>query len=156
MIYFLRLGNAVKIGYTQRLPRRMKTLSTATPNDPVVLGVMAGDRDRERELHRRFRHRHIKREWFTLEMDIVAFVEMHCRPYLVGINHVDPVDPPEPPPALGLWASGYVGIMGVATTACGWLEPDWVLLACGLTFLGLSAAFAVMYTWDRRKYLGAA
>lgn len=88
MIYFIRHGNDVKIGYTKDVATRLRTLRTATANDPVVLGVMDGDLAAERDLHARFSHLHVAREWFSLGTDIVEYIEAHCRPYLLGIASV--------------------------------------------------------------------
>lgn len=88
MIYFVREGNRVKIGYSSKPAGRLATLRTATANDHVVLGVMAGDKAQEAELHRRFRHLHVRREWFDLTNEVVAFIENNCRPYLSGIGRV--------------------------------------------------------------------
>lgn len=94
MIYFLRSGDHIKIGYAERPTRRIATLRTANPNAIVVLGVMDGDRAREAELHGRFAHKRARGEWFDLCDEILWFIEGNCRPLFLGIRRID-VTPPE-------------------------------------------------------------
>jgi hypothetical protein len=64
----------VKIGKTRGSPiRRLKQLQTGTADQLVLL--MAVPRDCERELHRRWQHLKINREWYRLSAGIQLFVK---------------------------------------------------------------------------------
>lgn len=106
MIYFIRSGDAVKIGYADAPDRGIPTLRTANPNDIVVLGVMDGSLQDEKALHEKFAAHWLRREWFVLCDEIAKFIEAHARPYLLGARHIGaypPDDVPRAPPHWLLW-----------------------------------------------------
>jgi hypothetical protein len=82
VIYFVRSGDAVKIGYADQPDKRIPTLRTANPNALVVLGVMDGTMTDEQELHQRFAAHRLRGEWFVLCDEIIEFIERSARPYL--------------------------------------------------------------------------
>lgn len=94
MIYFVRSGDAVKIGYAAEPEKRIPSLRTGNPNEIVVLGLMDGDYDTERELHERFAHRRIRGEWFDIGDDVLAFIQQNCRPYFLGMRRINIGPPP--------------------------------------------------------------
>lgn len=75
-VYFVSIGNpeTVKIGYSANFRHRLRSLRTASPVEPDVLLTIAGTRQAEADLHRRFHADHIKREWFRLSPAIRAFI----------------------------------------------------------------------------------
>lgn len=73
IVYFIRNGDRVKIGYTTHLAARLAALSLR--RDAVVL-ILDGDRHLEAVLHTRFAKQRIPRtEWFRWDQEIEGFVE---------------------------------------------------------------------------------
>lgn len=67
-IYYVRVGDQVKIGYSADVKRRMR----AYPPDSHLLAVHPGTRELETELHQRFAgSRAAGREWFRETVDLV-------------------------------------------------------------------------------------
>lgn len=96
MVYFLRSGAYIKIGWTGNLKRRMRTHSP----DSVLLATMPGTREDEAHLHRRFAvHRTHGREWYAmvpaLTDHIAAVVREHGEPDPVTFA-AKPVQVPRP------------------------------------------------------------
>lgn len=80
MIYFIRDGEFVKIGFTDKddYQGRMTDLQIGNPRQLVLIGTMEGNEDDERDLHRTFRDFYIRGEWFFLALAIREFIERHC------------------------------------------------------------------------------
>lgn len=61
-IYYLRVGDLIKIGFTSYMEDRMRSY----PPNAELLAQHPGTRETERQMHHRFLHRVAKgREWFT-------------------------------------------------------------------------------------------
>lgn len=73
LVYFLRVGDRVKIGTTTNLSERVKALSLTLSE---VTHVIPGDAEMERTLHERWdRYRvHANREWFHASGSLAAFL----------------------------------------------------------------------------------
>ena len=121
MIYFVRSGDLVKIGYASSVEKRIPTLRTSNPNAIVVLGAMTGDMEAERALHERFAKHRVRGEWFVLCDEIVGFIQENARPYL--------------------YSARKLGLMPPVSE----LNPPFWLLA--LT-VGLMAAWLPTFFWD--------
>jgi hypothetical protein len=85
-IYFARLGDSlsdpIKIGVTQNLAHRIKTLEDEYGCRIEVLGIMRGSWETEQALHHRFREFRVRRtEQFVPAEEILRFVKCHCRPW---------------------------------------------------------------------------
>lgn len=71
MIYFIGAvalddGTPVKVGYTTSDPRqRLRALQCGNSTKLEIKGLMPGDRDAERALHRYFAPVHVHGEWFA-------------------------------------------------------------------------------------------
>jgi len=64
-IYFIRAGDAVKIGFTRGDPRkRVAALQTGNAEHLRLLTYLAGHSDMEVELHDVLREHRIRGEWF--------------------------------------------------------------------------------------------
>jgi len=77
-IYFIQCGDdgPVKIGVTINLPARLRDLQAANPYELKVLTVIEdGGQKQERELHDRFKHLEIRREWFKPDKELLSFVD---------------------------------------------------------------------------------
>lgn len=78
MIYFIQHGitGPVKIGHaTKDVRHRLQSLQTASPVKLVLLGVMDGDRKREKEVHAVFAEYRIRGEWFILSKMLLSFID---------------------------------------------------------------------------------
>jgi hypothetical protein len=71
-IYYLRVGDLIKIGYTFYLEDRMK----AYPPNSELLATHPGTRQTERQMHHKFLHLLKQgREWFIEGDDLMAHIE---------------------------------------------------------------------------------
>ncbi len=55
----------VKIGYSNHIQQRLKTLSTLSGSDLTILKLTPGGKKKERELHKRLSHLRVEGEYFT-------------------------------------------------------------------------------------------
>lgn len=76
-VYFVRVGDRIKIGYSTRPTRRLLALQTANPGKLEILGTMWATRDREREIHRQFKRLHVRGEWFMARSDLLQYIERY-------------------------------------------------------------------------------
>jgi hypothetical protein len=75
VVYFLRNGNRVKIGWTTNLRGRVSSLSLSLSLPmSAVLATVPGGPAEETGMHGRFASAHIEHEWFEFTPDIEAFV----------------------------------------------------------------------------------
>ena len=108
MIYFLGHipSNAVKIGYTENVARRLHTLAAAHPDlDALVLyGVWEGEQQTEHDLHIEYGEYHLRGEWFKIKGSLREFVEEfpHPQPLTVVLN-----EPPGSRPKYGKAANVF-------------------------------------------------
>lgn len=86
IVYFLRVGDRVKIGYTTNLRTRITALALRPDN--VVL-LLVGGRDLEQDLHMRFGNARLgETEWFRLTSEVANYIdEMRVR---VGRDPIEP------------------------------------------------------------------
>lgn len=70
VVYYMRFGDRVKIGYSANLARRL----TAIPNDEL-LATEAGTRTVEAARHRQFRELRLTGEWFQHAEPLVSHIE---------------------------------------------------------------------------------
>lgn len=69
LVYFIRFGGLVKIGFTTDLKQRMREV----PNEEI-LGTVPGTMEDEKRCHTAFAHLRVKGEWFRPEPDLMAFI----------------------------------------------------------------------------------
>ena len=69
LVYYLRFGDRVKIGYTTNLPARLRTL----PHDEV-LATEPGSIQDERARHAAFADLRVTGEWFRFEEPLVSHI----------------------------------------------------------------------------------
>jgi hypothetical protein len=76
VVYLISTGDPtmVKIGYSAHLSHRLRALRTASPVEPHIHLILDGDKRLEVELRQRFSADHVRREWFRLSPEIVAFI----------------------------------------------------------------------------------
>lgn len=73
-VYMIRSGYFIKIGHSNDPIERLKSISTASPDDCELLFSIPGDIAMERALHREFKSSHYRREWFFLCGKLKEFV----------------------------------------------------------------------------------
>lgn len=73
-VYFLRSGEAVKIGYTTNIVSRMASLKTGSADDTELLLVVPGTEQTERYFHQHFKSHRLRGEWFMLDGALAAFL----------------------------------------------------------------------------------
>ena len=77
-IYFIQesvLKN-IKIGFTSSHPnKRLHTLSVASSQELIFLGFLLGDKPHEKRLHKKFKHLHVRNEWFEPGEDLLKFID---------------------------------------------------------------------------------
>lgn len=79
--YFVQAvsGGPIKIGFTTRKPNeRLAALQTGAPVELKIVGLLAGNR--EREMHERFRDARLHGEWFTPSKQLVQFISKDAQP----------------------------------------------------------------------------
>ena len=75
MIYFVKQGDYVKIGYTNTFKRRLNQLQTSSPVKLEVLALIKGDKSDEKNFHDAFKHINANGEWFLYNDEIERFVD---------------------------------------------------------------------------------
>jgi len=73
-IYFIKLKNTVKIGFSKNPWARLSQLKCGMPYEPELICSVNGSMDEEKELHSLFEEYQINREWFDLKGDLKAFI----------------------------------------------------------------------------------
>lgn len=75
VVYFIRCGEFIKIGYSSKLRERVSNIATSTPHKVELLGAISGGQKMERDMHKRFARCRHSREWFkpdaAMEVEIV-------------------------------------------------------------------------------------
>jgi hypothetical protein len=70
LVYYMRIGNRVKIGTTGNLKSRLSTI-----NPEELMATEPGGRERERARHDQFKELRTHGEWFRLEEPLVSYME---------------------------------------------------------------------------------
>jgi hypothetical protein len=83
VIYFIRCGDAIKIGYSDCNPQgRLKTMQTGNPVKLELLAVTDGSETDEVAYHAHFVDLHIHGEWFRCEPKLLDFIKEQPPPKL--------------------------------------------------------------------------
>ena len=80
VIYFIQelsSDKLIKIGYTDRIETRFPTLYAGTPHGVILLGVVPGTLETERELHKQFEECRYHCEWFRPVPELLEFIELN-------------------------------------------------------------------------------
>lgn len=80
VVYFIRAegSDAIKIGFTTDLKRRIRNLECASGRKVTLLHAMPGTYDDERSLHRRFKAARLDGEWFEAVPELLLCID-HLR-----------------------------------------------------------------------------
>ena len=71
VVYFIRCGDFVKVGYATNVVRRVAELQTGNPHELELLGVIPGGASEERTLHALLAAEHHRGEWFRISGDTI-------------------------------------------------------------------------------------
>jgi Meiotically up-regulated gene 113 len=74
LVYFVRAGDAVKIGRTGNLAARLKALATGSAVVLELLAAVPGGARLEARLHRRWRHLRLRGEWFRADEELLRSI----------------------------------------------------------------------------------
>lgn len=74
-VYFMLVGDTVKIGISRNLNRRIKEFKVAISAPIDAVYVESGVHFTEKELHERFAQHRLQGEWFSLSDEIKGFVD---------------------------------------------------------------------------------
>ena len=76
-VYLFKIGNSYKIGASKNLPERMKSLQTGSVDDIKLEHTIYTDTpyQLEKQLHYRFKHKRIRREFFNLDNDDIVYIK---------------------------------------------------------------------------------
>lgn len=77
-VYFVRSGDAVKIGMSGDIPSRIRALRTMSPLPLELLGAIPGGRTEEAELHRAWAGQRMHGEWFKATPDLIGRIAGLC------------------------------------------------------------------------------
>jgi hypothetical protein len=92
VIYFVQsVTGEIKIGISGDPAARFIVLQAGSPVLLSMLGVMLGDREKEREIHTRFEESRLRGEWFRPDPELLAYIEEHT----MSIEEL-PEEPPIP------------------------------------------------------------
>lgn len=77
-VYFLRIGDRIKIGTSSRPLPRVRALMTGCAGDPDQIVIVRGSRADERRLHERLRVDHVRGEWFAASRQVQLAMTRSC------------------------------------------------------------------------------
>lgn len=76
MIYFIKQGDYVKIGFTNRFKTRLTQLQVSSPIKLEVLAIIDGDKNDEQKFHNQFKHIASNGEWFIHCDELKSFIDL--------------------------------------------------------------------------------
>jgi hypothetical protein len=74
-VYFIRMNDLIKIGYTAALKQRVAAIQDNMPYPVELLFSVPGDRFNEAYHHWLFRDLHHQGEWFRAEPALLEYIE---------------------------------------------------------------------------------
>lgn len=74
VVYFIRVGDRIKIGTTIGLRGRLDSIRTMAGHEPEVLLVIPGGHIEERQAHALFAAEHVRGEWFRPSEHLMQFI----------------------------------------------------------------------------------
>jgi hypothetical protein len=76
VVYFVKIGKRIKIGFTTNLNERLKAFQGLSPEPINVLLTIPGGRKLETRLHQLFAEHRIRNEFFHDEFFLSSFINM--------------------------------------------------------------------------------
>lgn len=80
-IYFISDGEYIKIGYTNKenSDGRLKSLQTGNARELFSLCEIPGDRNIEKELHKKFKDIYVRGEWYKKDKKLVDYIRKYLK-----------------------------------------------------------------------------
>lgn len=80
-VYFIEAvgSGRVKIGIASTLRHRISSIACHSPFPLIALLTIPGNEKEERELHKRFAHLRVHREWFLLQGELLDYIEENTK-----------------------------------------------------------------------------
>ncbi len=73
--YFVRAGDAIKIGFATNLKDRLVGLQTSHPDELEVLAAISANDVDEYATHQKFAHLRLRGEWFQADKELLDFID---------------------------------------------------------------------------------
>lgn len=85
MLYFILnpRRDAVKIGFSDAVRKRMGQLQSASPDVLLLLGICPGGTSEERAVHVRLGHIRLRGEWFRCTKELLDVMHAMCDSYSI-------------------------------------------------------------------------
>ncbi len=77
-IYVVGFDNYIKIGWSDDLSERLRTIKTSIPVPLTIYASYSCQKINERILHRRFRKHRTRGEWYRNEGDVADWIKRKC------------------------------------------------------------------------------
>lgn len=77
VIYFVKVRDFIKIGWTTNWPRRLSELQISNPESVQILLIIGRPKVYEKTLHGRFAEHRTRGEWFNDHPDIRTYIDEH-------------------------------------------------------------------------------
>ena len=74
-VYAIKAGDFVKIGKTENVNDRLKQIQTGSPIQLEFLGMLSPNPADESSFHNRFKHLHVRGEWFQSDPEILQAIQ---------------------------------------------------------------------------------
>ncbi|TPJ70445.1 MULTISPECIES: GIY-YIG nuclease family protein [unclassified Mesorhizobium] len=79
-VYFLAMGDKVKIGFSTNVGKRLKAIQTACPLPAEIVKIIPGSEQTERYFHAHFAANRINGEWFAMDGHLSTFLSYPYSP----------------------------------------------------------------------------
>jgi len=76
-VYFIRVGDFIKIGWSTRPMDRLRQLQTSHPDELEIMGTIKGERSLEGKIHKRFSKNRVRGEWFEEDGPLLDYIDKH-------------------------------------------------------------------------------
>lgn len=79
-VYFVEASNGrIKIGTSSNIKRRFNQLQSSSPCQLKLIGVISGDKIKERQIHERFKRYNTHGEWFLGVTAIWDYIKKYVK-----------------------------------------------------------------------------
>lgn len=76
-VYFIRVGDFIKIGWSTRPMDRLRQLQTSHPDELEIMGTIKGERSLEGKIHKRFSKNRVRGEWFEEDGPLLDYIDKY-------------------------------------------------------------------------------
>jgi len=75
-VYFIQIGDFIKIGHAKNVKQRLSDIQTSCPYDATLLGEIGVKHPKrfEGSLHKRFATAHHRGEWYSITDDLLSYI----------------------------------------------------------------------------------